>query len=154
MLMIIIVGILLTYKGLNDLYIKKTFNKPYTIASEIIQDAIQDKRKSKYILSNQEWKSMSEESVFILTREPIDWTDFKGFIQSCTGPNTSLSYNDGKAAFKVMKQEYKDNDQRVYIMCHEYDEVNGDHKASKTITLLMEKIDGAWKAVGKSSEKK
>ncbi|WP_261134816.1 hypothetical protein [Bacillus sp. Marseille-Q3570] len=139
---------------MNYLYIKKTFVKPYTISNEVIQDAIQDESKSKYILSNKEWGLLSEESVFRLTREPINWTDFKDFIQTCDGPNSSLSYNDGKAAFKVMKQDYKDNYRTVEVTCHKYAESNGDHIGSKTITLIMENIEGSWKVIGKISSGK
>lgn len=126
----------MTFKGFNYISIKKTYAQPYTIVSEIIKDAEQDKRKSKYIISDEEWKASSVGSEFKLIREPINWTELKDFIQKCDGSHSSLSYNDGNASFKVMKQNYKNKYQTANVTCFEYSKMDGDHIGNKYITLF------------------
>ncbi len=146
---LIIFLIFLSVKFINT---KNAYTAPYKIVAKVIQDANQDTKESKYIVNNNDWQSVSQTSVFNELRAPLNWGEFKKFIQQCEGPTYSLSFEDGNAEYKVMSQFYNVKHRIIGVTCFEYNKENGDHIGSKSINLLLEDIEGSWRVVGKEQE--
>lgn len=131
-------------------YIKSTFTKPYAIVEEVVKDAKASKGRSLYLISDGDWTDLSEKSIYKLVREPLQWKEFTEFINECEGPANSLSTENGNATDKVMEQKYKEKHRTIGVTCHEFDIESGQHIGTKTYNLLLEKIDGSWRIVGRA----
>ena len=145
-ILIILFSIGLFY-GIKYLFIKSAYEKPRTIITEMIQEARDDRRNSMYIISENMWEEISEDSIYINTRRPLDWNEFKEWIQICKGPLHSLTY-DGTAVLDIMRHRYKEPHRSISIICFEYDAINGDHIGYKQRGILLQNIKGSWKVVG------
>ncbi|MCA1320954.1 hypothetical protein LC085_13615 [Bacillus tianshenii] len=131
-------------------YIKSTFTKPYSIVEEVVKDAKDSKNRSEYLISDGDWSELSENSIYKLVREPLQWTEFTDFINGCEGPANSLSTENGNATDKVMRQKYKEKHRTIGVTCHGYDIENGQHIGTKTYNLLLENVNGSWRIVGRA----
>jgi hypothetical protein len=125
-----------------QLYIKSAFTKPYSIVEEAVQDAKDSKARSPYFISEGDWIELSEESIYKLVREPLQWTEFTNFIIGCEEPANSLTTENGNATDKIMTQKYKEKHRTIGVTCHEYDIENGQHIGMITYNLLLENING------------
>ncbi|WP_078544888.1 hypothetical protein [Litchfieldia alkalitelluris] len=133
------------------IYIKSLYTAPVKVVDELVEEAINDERKSVHIVSESDWTLLSRSSIYRLIRDPIDWVDLKSFIQQCEAPTYSLLYENGKATTEVMNKHYKNKHRTIGIACVKYDKENGQQIGMKNINLLLEHIHGSWKVVGKSS---
>lgn len=133
-------------------YIQSAYSEPFTVASEVVEDAVRDLGGSAHLASGDEWAAVSETSSFRNIREPLDWAAFKAFVRGCGAPNTALSVDSGKTAYRVMRQTYQDNHRIVGVACFEYDPDSGRLIGMKDVNLLLEKIEDVWKVVGITRE--
>ncbi|RXJ04514.1 hypothetical protein DS745_03785 [Anaerobacillus alkaliphilus] len=132
-------------------FIKDTFKQPYKVAGMVVEEAHQDKRQSVHVITEEEWREHTENSVYKIIRQPLDWEEFKEYIQTCEKQKfSSLLYSDGKADYKVAKSKYKGTYNEVNIECIDYAAESNDVLEVNYITLLLEKINGDWKVVGQS----
>ncbi len=127
---------------------KDSYSEPYVIVEKLVQEAEQDKNMSDYIVNEQEWKKISNDSIYRIIREPLDWKGFKKFIQECKPPTYSLSYPNGSATSTVMEKYYKDNKRSISLKCFEFDKDNGQEIGVRNFILLMQNIKSDWKVVG------
>ncbi len=133
----------------NYFYIKSAYAKPYEMVAMVVEEAKDDATKSLYVLTEEEWSFVSEESVFKNNREPIDWEEIKSFINHCEKPNHSLSILSGDATYGTMKHQNKEAYQVISITCLEYSKETNQHIRSVVVQLFVEKIKDSWKVVGK-----
>ena len=131
-------------------YIKNVYVEPYKIVGEVVKEAENDSSTSMHLISEQEWNSISENSVYGIIRQPLDWEEFKEFVNSCKQPRYSLVIDEGNATYDVMKKYYKDNYRSINVMCFEYNTENGQHIGLEDIKLKVEYIQDSWKVVGRS----
>lgn len=147
--LLLIISVTILFLGVRYWYIKDNFTKSYKVAENVIQEALQDHSLSEYMISEEEWEIHSKDSVYEIVREPIDWSKFKEFVQTCEKqPQSSLLYSDGKATYKVMKSSYEETYNSIFIDCVDYSKENNDVIGRNQIGLLLEKVNGAWKVVG------
>jgi hypothetical protein len=143
--------VIVIFSGARYSYIKNMYTKPHEVAGFVIQEALEDKVESEYLISEEQWIKLSEESIYKVIREPIDWNYFKDFVQKCErNAHSSLLYNNGKATYQVMKDFYKDNNRRVTVECLDFNKENGDVLEVNNTTLLMAQMNDSWKVVGKA----
>ncbi len=133
----------------NYFYIKSAYAKPYEMVAMVVEEAKGDASESLYVLSEEEWSAVSEESIFRNYREPIDWEEIKSFINQCEKPHHSLSILSEDATYSTMKYQYKEAYQVVTINCLEYSRETNQHIRSVVVQLFVEKIKDSWKVVGK-----
>ncbi|MFN7253433.1 MAG: hypothetical protein ACK4M9_22070 [Anaerobacillus sp.] len=142
--------VIVIFSGARYSYIKNMYTKPHEVAGFVIQEALEGKVESDYLISEEQWILLSEESIYKVIREPIDWDYFSDFVQECErNAHSSLLYNNGKATYQVMKDFYKDHNRRVTVECLDFNKENGDVLEVNYTTFLMEEINNSWKVVGK-----
>lgn len=129
--------------------IKQAYIEPYLIVDQVIREAVENKSDTNHILSEEEWKIYKENSVYKNIRGAIEWSEFKEYVQ-CEG----LSYSQGKASYSIMREKYKRKHALISVNCVEYSNNGLDATPVKEIALLLEKINGSWKLVGKSVDDK
>ncbi|QOR64869.1 hypothetical protein IM538_13525 [Cytobacillus suaedae] len=133
----------ITYSKMKDSY-----SEPYSIVEKLVQEAELDKNMSNYVVNEEEWKIISNDSVYRIIREPLDWKGFKRFVQECKPPTYSLSYPNGSATSTVMEKYHIDNKRSISLKCFEFDKDNGEDIGVRNIILLMQNIKSTWKVVG------
>ncbi|MEH7238008.1 hypothetical protein [Bacillus sp. JJ1562] len=156
-----IIGFILTFYLLASVlylsgryfYISKIYTEPFDIVGELVNEAKNDKSKSVHLIGEEEWEGISENSTFSKIRQPISWESFKEYVQNCEAPAYSLSVDEGKASYDVMRKYYKDKHRTIDVVCFEYNKENGQQMGLKDINLLVENIQGSWKVVGKPTNK-
>ena len=131
-------------------YIKSEYTEPYKMVGEFIKEAENDSSSSMHLISEQEWNSISEDSIFANTRKPLEWQEFKSFVYNCKKPKYSLVLDEGNATYDVMKMYYQENYRSINVMCFEYNTENGQHIGLEDIKLKVEYIKDSWKVVGRS----
>ncbi|MCT8138429.1 hypothetical protein H1D32_12150 [Anaerobacillus sp. CMMVII] len=147
---ILLIGLILLIFVSRYFYMKYAFTQPYKIAGNVMQEALQDKSSSEYLLSEEQWNAALSRSVYKIVREPLQWNEFKEFIQKCERNEfSSLLYSDGKATYQVIKSSYADIHTSINIDCIDYSKENNEIIERNSVTLLLEKLDGSWKIVGK-----
>jgi hypothetical protein len=52
-------------------YIKNIYTEPFDIVGEVIKEAKNDKSKSVNLISEEEWETISESSIYSKIRQPI-----------------------------------------------------------------------------------
>lgn len=143
-----IIIIMLIFSGIRYLYIKNTYTKPYVVVDNVIQEALNDEIRSNYIITEEEWQLLSEDSAYKLIREPLNWIEFKEFVNESKESSHALLYNNGIATYKIMKNGYKNNQRIIIVQTIEYSEDNLDLISIKYTNLLMQNINGSWKIIG------
>ncbi|THE09133.1 hypothetical protein E1I69_23595 [Bacillus timonensis] len=127
-------------------YIKNLYTIPHHVVELILEEARNNEKESSYILEENKWASIKAASVFENVREPINWHEFKDFVQQC---KFELTYDNGEATYEMMKERYKDTYRYVGVVCFEYDPENGQELGVRgSFTLLVEYIDRSWTVVG------
>lgn len=137
----------ITYSKMKDSY-----TEPYLIIEKLVEEAELDKKMSNYVVNEQDWNVISNDSVYRIIREPLDWIVFKKFVQECKPPTYSLSYPNGSATSTVMEKYYKDNKRSISLKCFEFDKDNGEEIGVRNIILLVQNINSEWKVVGIAKE--
>lgn len=130
---------------------KDSYTEPYVIVEKLVLEAEQDKNMSNYVVNEQEWKVISNDSLYRIIREPLDWVVFKKFVQECKPPTYSLSYPIGSATSTVMEKYHKDNKRSISLKCFKFDKNNGEEIGVRNIILLMQNVSD-WKVVGIAKE--
>lgn len=134
------------FAGGQYFYIKNLYLNPHHVVEQILEEARNDKESSSYIVEESQWDSNKADSVFKNVREPINWHEFKGFVQQC---KFELTYDNGEATYEIMKELYKDKHRYVGVVCFKYDPENGQELGVRdSYTLLVEYIDSSWTVVG------
>ncbi len=132
-------------------FIKSSFAEPYKVAGNIVQEALGNQSQSDYMISEAQWRLVSEDSIYTNIREGFHWSEFKDFVQNCEErSHSSLLYSDGKATYNFAKSQYKDESTIVNIACVDYDGETGGVLEVHDHLLLLEKLNGDWKVVGQS----
>lgn len=87
------------------------------------------------VLTEKQWKEISETSPFVKVREPVDIKR----ITSC--PN--LLFEEGNAPLIYKIKEFQSKQINITVRC-----LNNDRSLSFQSLILLEKVEGEWKIVG------
>lgn len=132
---LIIITILALSIGFN-IYLGNTYSKPYEVVKTVFQN---DGASSSYVLSEEEWAEISNDSIFSVIRNPMDW----GKIKGCPG----FLFEEGNAPLKTKLNEMENPYKNITVRC-----MDQEQNIKFQIYVLLEKIDGKWFIVGEAKQ--
>ena len=117
-----------------------SLNKPYKTVNRFIEDAIDNKDESNYLITDKEWENIKNNSTFSLVRREVDWEVFKSKIKIYK--EETIKIGEKYSLWDKLKT-LRQNDMHINVYIYNYKGVEIDR-----IPLLIVKVNGNWKIVG------